>query len=308
MDCKVLVLGAGGLGCEILKNLIMCNVASVHIIDMDTIELTNLNRQFLFTDSDVGKPKATTATNYIQSHFPQLTTKLTPIVADLTLLSTTFYEQFDFILSGLDAIKPRRFMNETIIKITRSTNFAKVIPFIDGGTEGLKGHVKTIIPGFTACWECSINTLPKNEDTLPICTIINNPRKLEHVIEYVVTTVYPLDSIEWQNDENSSQLLQDILAACEKRAEEFGIDARELTTSYILGIIKKIIPSVSATNAIIAACTCNELIKIYHDLIEIDNDGNIQTNNFTVLNGADGCFSYSFKYQRLPDCPACSVL
>ncbi|CAI7402753.1 BEM_collapsed_G0058140.mRNA.1.CDS.1 [Saccharomyces cerevisiae] len=85
MDCKILVLGAGGLGCEILKNLTMLSfVKQVHIVDIDTIELTNLNRQFLFCDEDIGKPKAQVAAQYVNTRFPQL--EVVAHVQDLTTL------------------------------------------------------------------------------------------------------------------------------------------------------------------------------------------------------------------------------
>ena len=124
MDCKVLVLGAGGLGCEILKNLTMMRVKEVHIVDMDTIELTNLNRQFLFRDEDINSPKATTAAQYINDR-PSLSsrTKVIPYVQDLTNFPTEFFQQFQFIISGLDAIEPRRFVNKVLLQLTKESNY-----------------------------------------------------------------------------------------------------------------------------------------------------------------------------------------
>lgn len=307
-DFQVLVLGVGGLGCEILKNLVTIGIPTIHIVDLDTIELTNLNRQFLFNECDIGKSKAIVAAKYInQKKFPSLVkdrfVTVIPHYQDLTKFTLEFISAFSIIISGLDAIPPRRFINNQINQLAKLTNFEKCIPFIDGGSEGFKGHCKIIIPGFTACYECSLSTLPTKLKTYPLCTIAHNPRLPEHVIEYVITIEWPKAFNTKNFDLSSSNDLDWIYKNSIKRAIEFNIDTMNISKKFILDVLKNIIPSVSTTNAIIASQCCTELMKLIYDITEIET-----SNNFTIYNGEDGCFNYSFRYERLKNCQVCSSL
>lgn len=109
---KLLVIGAGGLGCEILKNLALCGFVNVFVIDLDTIELTNLNRQFLFRKGDIGKYKAEVATNFIKSRYPHMNIKWDN--QKIQTYDKKFFRDFDLIIGGLDNIEARRWINALV--------------------------------------------------------------------------------------------------------------------------------------------------------------------------------------------------
>lgn len=162
-SCKVLVVGAGGLGCELLKDLAMMGFGDVHVIDMDTIDLSNLNRQFLFRKKDVNSSKAEVAAKFINERVP--TCRVTPHHCKIQDKDEDFYRQFHFVICGLDSVVARRWINGMLVSLLsydddQQLDNSSVIPLIDGGTEGFKGNVRVILPGITPCIDCTLDLFP----------------------------------------------------------------------------------------------------------------------------------------------------
>lgn len=185
-EARVLVVGAGGLGCEILKNLAMMGIRNITVIDLDTIDVTNLNRQFLFRAKDVGKSKASVAAEFVMQRVPGV--KIDPIVTKVQEKSNEFYRSFHIIIAGLDNVEARRHLNSVVHSLVEfdEENQPKpetVIPLIDGGTESLAGQARVIFPFKTACYECTLGTLTKPK-VVNICTIATTPRTPQHCIAW----------------------------------------------------------------------------------------------------------------------------
>lgn len=301
-QCKILVVGAGGLGCELLKNLALTGIRDIHVIDMDTIELSNLNRQFLFRTNDIGKSKAEVAAEFIRRIVPDC--KITAHFNKIQDFDARFYNVFNIIICGLDSIEARRWINNMVVAMLRYDNEgnldqSSVIPLIDGGTEGLKGNARVILPGITACIECNLDLYPPPIN-YPLCTLANKPRLPEHTIEYVKTLLWPKEQPFGQGvqiDGDEQEHIKWIHERAVARAREFEIE--EPTLKCTQDVVKRTIPAVSSTNACIAATCVTEAFKLITSCVK-------PMNNFQILNLSSGIYTYVFEAEKNDDCLICN--
>ncbi|XP_023084809.1 SUMO-activating enzyme subunit 2 isoform X2 [Piliocolobus tephrosceles] len=168
---RVLVVGAGGIGCELLKNLVLTGFSHIDLIDLDTIDVSNLNRQFLFQKKHVGRSKAQVAKESVLQFYPKAN-----IVAYHDSImnpdyNVEFFRQFILVMNALDNRAARNHVNRMCL--------AADVPLIESGTAGYLGQVTTIKKGVTECYECH----PKpTQRTFPGCTIRNTPSEPIHCI------------------------------------------------------------------------------------------------------------------------------
>ncbi|XP_059383564.1 NEDD8-activating enzyme E1 catalytic subunit-like isoform X1 [Carassius carassius] len=299
--CKILVIGAGGLGCELLKNLALSGFRHIHVVDMDIIDVSNLNRQFLFRSKDVGRSKADVAAEFINQRVPGC--NVVPHFKKIQDFDASFYRQFHIIVCGLDSIIARRWINGMLLSLLTYEDEvldpSSIIPLIDGGTEGFKGNARVILPGMTACIDCTLELYPP-QITFPMCTIASMPRLPEHCIEYVRVLQWPKDKpfgdavgLDGDNPEHVQWVFQESL----KRATEYNITG--VTYRLTQGVVKRIIPAVASTNAVIAAACATEVFKIA-------TSAYLPLNNYLVFNDVDGLYTYTFEAERKDNCTACS--
>lgn len=125
---KVLVVGAGGLGCPVLQYLCAAGVGTIGIIDFDKIELHNLNRQILYSTDDVGKPKAETAAKKLKTQNPNVS-----FIVFNNILNNKNGEkiisQFDIIVDGSDNFPTRYLVNDTCVKLKKPLVFGSIFKF-----------------------------------------------------------------------------------------------------------------------------------------------------------------------------------
>ncbi|TAK23813.1 MAG: 4-methyl-5(B-hydroxyethyl)-thiazole monophosphate biosynthesis protein [Nitrosarchaeum sp.] len=159
-NAKICVVGVGGLGNPITTRLVAMGVGTLRIIDRDVIELSNLHRQTMFDEDDVGQVKVEVATKKLQKLNPDCKIEALAVsVNDYTALEVV--EGCDVVVDALDSVNARYALNKACVKFG--------IPFVTGAAVGVSGQIFTILPGISACYHCMFPAL--DEDSMPTCSI-----------------------------------------------------------------------------------------------------------------------------------------
>lgn len=177
------LVGSGAIGCEMLKNWSMMGVGSgpngiIHVTDLDTIEKSNLNRQFLFRAKDLGHFKAEVAAVAVAEMNPDLVGKILakqePVGPTTeNIYDEAFFDGIDGVTNALDNVKARLYMDQRCVFYRK--------PLLESGTLGTKGNTQVIVPDLTESYASSQD--PPEKET-PSCTIKNFPNAINHTIEW----------------------------------------------------------------------------------------------------------------------------
>ena len=174
---RYFMIGAGALGCEQLKNWALMGVATkgkgqVFITDMDSIERSNLNRQFLFRNNDIGKMKSDAAADAVRVMNPTIKiesqqNKIGPESSHI--YNDAFYEHLDGVCNALDNVATRLFSDQMCVFYNK--------PLLESGTLGTKAHYQIVVPKLTE----SYGSQPDQpEKGIPMCTLHNFPSNIDH--------------------------------------------------------------------------------------------------------------------------------
>eukprot|EP01022_Parablepharisma_sp_SALTPOND_P020985 TRINITY_DN395_c0_g1_i1.p1 TRINITY_DN395_c0_g1~~TRINITY_DN395_c0_g1_i1.p1 ORF type:complete len:5656 (-),score=802.26 TRINITY_DN395_c0_g1_i1:1614-18581(-) len=180
---KLFMVGVGAIGCELLKNYAMlgfgCDDGKILITDPDVIEVSNLNRQFLFKEKHLRKPKSTTAAAAVLQMNPTLKGKIiarTDKVHEGTayIFTDQFFTELNAVTNALDNVQARRYIDSRCV--TNKT------PLLESGTLGAKGHVQVVVPYKTESY--SSQNDPEETLDIPVCTLKMFPEEPVHCVEW----------------------------------------------------------------------------------------------------------------------------
>jgi molybdopterin/thiamine biosynthesis adenylyltransferase len=156
---RILIVGVGGLGVPAAWALARAGARHLTLVDPDPVDLSNLARQIVFSEDDIGTPKVEAAARRIAKHFPDCAVEHHATALDASNASRLI-AQSDFIIDATDSPVAKFLINDTCITARR--------PFVYGGVIGMTGQAMSVIPGETACLRCIFEN-PPDENEIASC-------------------------------------------------------------------------------------------------------------------------------------------
>ena len=156
---RILIVGVGGLGVPAAWALARDGARRITLVDPDPVELSNLARQVIFRDSDIGTPKVEAAARWLGEKFPAIKFDRDAFALDESN-AARLVAAHDFVIDATDSPTAKFLINDTCIAARK--------PFAYGGVIGMTGQAMTVIPGETACLRCVFEN-PPDEDEIQSC-------------------------------------------------------------------------------------------------------------------------------------------
>ncbi|AYU83110.1 ubiquitin-activating enzyme e1, putative [Leishmania donovani] len=181
-NLRLFMVGCGALGCENVKNFALCGITcgtggSLVVTDNDRIEVSNLSRQFLFREENVGQPKSAAAAARMRQMNPDANVDARQDFIGTTtehLYPDTFWQSLNVVVNALDNIEARLYVDQQCVR------FQKVL--VEAGTMGTGGNVDIIVPGRTSSY--ADGGAADQTGGIPMCTLRNFPYIYDHCIEW----------------------------------------------------------------------------------------------------------------------------
>ncbi|CAF1176997.1 unnamed protein product [Adineta steineri] len=195
---KYFVVGSGAIGCEMLKNFAMMGIGcdpegGIYVTDMDSIEKSNLNRQFLFRPQNIGQMKSKVAAEAVRQMNPSI--NITAFVEGVLpetehIYDDIFFEKLTGVVNALDNIKARVYIDQRCVYYKKS--------LVDSGTLGTKASVQVVVPLLSESYS---STRDPPDAAIPMCLLHNFPNLIEHTIQWARDNFAGLFTIPVQQTE-----------------------------------------------------------------------------------------------------------
>ena len=182
---KIFMIGAGATGCEFLKNFAMMGFCTNDkdskfiVTDNDSIEVSNLSRQFLFRQKDVGSSKAVTASNSVKLMNPKFNVVgLQKKVCEETedYFDEDFWNKLDYVIMAVDSLQARKYIDTRVVKFEKCC--------VDAGTMGTVANTQIIVPHKTMSYGDNKENEEEAPKVIPMCTLRHFPSIITHCIEW----------------------------------------------------------------------------------------------------------------------------
>ncbi len=306
---KILILGANGLGCEIVKNLAMAGFKNIDIMDKGLVTITGLNSQCLFSENDVGKPKSQTAARAITQRIQNV--NITAHVCSIEQQELEFLRGFNLIITTVKSVDSNTWLNSNLLLLckidaNREPIRDTIIPWITVWAGSFKGIVSTFMPGLSACRMCDIEFWEEPEFPVPISTFVNQPTLPEHHIYYgiYVWSITKSKTVQHYNqtiadderlDRSNEIHIMWIYEHAFARAKKVG--SHGITYRLTKEIISKSFHIAVGTCAFTASLCTNEALKLA-TLFSPPID-----NQFIYAN--EGIYGYTYSSEKNKRCSEC---